>query len=138
VWHKFIKWLFAVPEGRRSIGAVVLWWEVRRIPYNLIVGIVGFCSLLMFYYFIIGAGILEPGEDAVEPIAILFAPILINILYTTGWIVEIIIRPFLPSHTWSIGPKLLKIGLIFSLVIVLIPSTYWGVYRALQFGGLIK
>jgi hypothetical protein len=65
-----INWLFAVPEEPRPWWKIIIWWEVRRIPYNLIVGSVGFISLLLFFLFINLAHELKPGEDAVEPMAL--------------------------------------------------------------------
>jgi hypothetical protein len=35
-------------------------------PYNLIVGMTGFISLLLFFLFITKSGELKPGEDAIE------------------------------------------------------------------------
>ena len=40
--------MFSAPLGHRSALDVILWWELRRLPYNLIVGFVGLCSLVFF------------------------------------------------------------------------------------------
>ena len=46
--------------------------EFRRVPYNLIVGVIGAISLLLFFLFISLAHKLKPGyQDAVEPMALL-------------------------------------------------------------------
>ena len=34
-------WLFARGEHEVSTFEVILWWEKRRLPYNLIVGVAG-------------------------------------------------------------------------------------------------
>src|SRR6185503_20909678 len=86
--HRFSEWMFSVREGERSATDIILWWELRRIPYNLIVGPTGLISLLLFYFFISRTNALKPGEDAVEPIALLAAPVVMNICYTAGWVVE--------------------------------------------------
>jgi hypothetical protein len=69
---------------------IVRWWELRRIPYNLAVGIIGSLSLVLME--IIGATIVKPGEDFEEPLAILFGSlafgIFANVGYTLGWIFE--------------------------------------------------
>ena len=70
-----------VPEGPRTASNVILWWELRRIPYNIVVGALGVVSLVAFFFFISNADELAPGEDAVEPIALLAAPFLVNIAY---------------------------------------------------------
>ncbi len=84
----------SVPQDEQSLGQIVIWWEKRRIPYNLIVGTIGFISLLLFLLFITKSRELQPGEDAVEPMALFMAPILMNIGYTLGWFVEGMLKVF--------------------------------------------
>ncbi len=108
------------------MGQIILWWEKRRIIYNVTVGLVGFISLLLFFFFINKSGELKPGEDAIEPLALLMAPILINICYTLGWVVEITLRIFRRSGFQRVSCGLMKAGLLFSLAVVLFPSVYWG------------
>jgi hypothetical protein len=123
-------WLFTPPMEPRTVRSVIAWWEKRRLFYNLFIGSIGICSFVFFMVSVWQADILLPGEDAVEPLAVIFAPIPINICYTFGWIVE----------AWSIrkgkgssliyGPRLLKMGLAFSLFVVLLPSVIWGLIWA--------
>jgi hypothetical protein len=136
--RKFNDWLFSAPDGDRSLRDIILWWEARRIPYNFIVGGVGLCSLLLFFSFIGASGDLGPGEDAVEPLSLLAAPILLNICYTAGWVVEALL-----GRVWSAGgeviaPRMLKFGLGLSLAFVLLPSVMWGVYWVLHIVGAGK
>jgi len=131
-------WLFTVPEAERTLGSVVAWWELRRISYNLIVGSVGFVSLIIFFISIVSANVLGPGEDAVEPLAIMFAPIAINICYTAGWFVESVLWFIWPSKRHILGPLLFKVGLGFSLLMVTLPAVFWGGFRLLQVLGIQK
>ena len=126
--QRFYHWLFTVPPEPRSLLSIVGWWELRRIPYNFIVGSVGLCSLVLFFVFITHSDVLAPGEDAEEPLAIIFAPFLINICYTAGWFVEIVSRVIFREKIERLGPLLLKLGFGFSLFVALLPSVYWGVY----------
>ena len=119
-------WLFKVPDGDRSILSVVAWWEIRRIPYNIFIGLFGLVCLLIFYFFIQSSGHLQPGEDAVEPMALFIAPILINFAYTAGWVTELISRGLFREQSRLIGPKLLKAGILFSVFVVSLPSVIWG------------
>jgi len=135
---QFWSWLFNVSDTQRSAFDVVLWWELRRIPYNLIIGSVGFISLIIFFLSIISTGVLGPGEDAVEPLAIIFAPIAINIFYCAGWVVENILRFIWPSRQYWFGPFLFKLGLGFSLFCVTFPAVFWLGYRLLQLCNIIK
>jgi len=56
------------------------------------------------------SGHLHPGEDAVEPIALLAAPFGINLLYTLGWLVEVPARLLRPGLSPRFGQLLLKMG----------------------------
>lgn len=126
VGRRFLDWLFAVPAGKRSVWTIIWWWELRRLPYNLIVGSVGVCSLLLFFFFITHSGELRPGEDAEEPLGIIVAPFLMNICYCGGALLEIVLRWLSRGQAEDVGPRLLRTGLIFSLVVVMIPSVLWG------------
>lgn len=123
----FRHWMFAVPPGARSAWDVVLWWERRRIPYNVILGVVGVCSLLLFHVFIEAAHGVPPGEDAVEPIMLFIAPVVANLCYTAGWLVEVPARWIAPRAAERLGPGLLKLGLGFSLLVALLPTVVWAV-----------
>jgi hypothetical protein len=125
VMKRFWVWFFSKPSEPLTPYSIILWWEKRRIPYNLIVGAIGIISLILFYEFIDLAHELKPGEDAVEPIAILFAPIFVNICYTAGWIVEILLNNIRHTGSAPIGPLLMKLGVGFSIVVALLPSTIW-------------
>jgi len=136
--YGFKEWMFSVREGERSTTDMILWWELRRIPYNLIVGITGLVSLPLFYFFISRSNALKPGEDAVEPIALLAAPVLMNICYTAGWVVEGFLDKTHSDEEGVLGPKLLSAGLKLSLFVVALPSVFWGGYWLLRVVGLIK
>ena len=135
---QFYKWLFSIPDTPRSAFDVVMWWELRRIPYNFIVGCVAFVSLIIFFISLSTSGQLKPGEDAVEPLALIFAPIVINVFYCAGWILENILRVIWPSKRRFFGPFLFKLGLGFSLFVVTLPAIFWLGYRLLQLSGIIK
>lgn len=94
-------------------------------PYNLIVGTVGAVSFLLYLLCISLAHELKPGEDAIEPMALLAAPVAINICYTGGWIVELLLSAIRRKASSPLGPVLLKLGVGFSLIMVLLPSIVW-------------
>src|SRR6185295_17843168 len=107
--RRFNEWMFSVRERRRSATDIILWWELRRLPYNVIVGATGLLSLPLFYFFISRTGAILRGDDAFEPIALLAAPVVMNICYTAGWVVE---GFFGKAHSDEVlGPKLLRSGL---------------------------
>ncbi len=118
--------LFVIPHGPRSAWDVIFWWERRRFSYNAFVFVTGACSLALFFFFITHSGVLKDGDDAVEPMALFAAPILINIAYTGGWIVELILRVVAPHTARRAGPQLLKAGFIFSAFVIALPTVVWG------------
>jgi len=124
--RRFQSWLLAVPREPTTIGRIIVWWEIRRIPYNLIFGCIGIVSLALFFFFSTGSGSLESGDDAVEPIAIIAAPFLMNLFYTLGWIVESSLRISGVSKTREVGVFLFKLGCAFSLFVIWLPTIVWG------------
>lgn len=122
VWRQWI----SRPETDMRPRDVILWWERRRFTYNVVIGLVGIMSVLLFTEFITSSGGLQPGQDAVEPIALLLAPFIINICYTAGWVVELAIR-MVRGYNPRVGPTLLAVGTGFSLFVFLFPTVFWGV-----------
>ena len=132
----FTTWLFARPPGT-SGWQVLMWWEKRRVPFNIVIGTYGVLSLLIFFWALSSSGQLMPGEDAVEPMALLLAPFGINMLYTLGWLVEIPARSLLPGLPLSFGPVLLRVGLALGLFFSTLPAAFWVAYRLLQMAGVV-
>jgi len=126
--RRFISWLFTVPSEEANIGSIIRWWEIRRIPYNIVIGGIGIVSLMLFFFFIDRSHVLKPGEDAEEPLALIAAPFIINLCYTLGWMVECGLRVTRLKKTRKIGLLLFKSGWGFSIVVALFPSVYWGIY----------
>lgn len=115
---------FSRPSHQNSWLEIISWWEIRRIPYNLILVIAAAILLPVFYAFISFENDLKPGEDAIEPMAIFMAPIAANICYTAGWVLELCWLVVRKEKTY-IGPCLLKLGVAFSLVIAAFPAVVW-------------
>ena len=122
---RFITWFFSRPSQLLSRRGIIAWWEIRRVPYNLVVGVLGAISLSLFFLFIDLAHGLKPGEDAIEPMALFVVPIVVNICYTGGWIVELLLSTLRPKGLAPIGPRLLKVGVGFSIAVVFLPSVFW-------------
>jgi hypothetical protein len=104
---------------------IVLWWEIRRIPYNLVVGATGAISLVLVFLFLTWSGELKPGEDLIEPLALIAAPFAVNFCYTAGWIVELMLWVIRKRDVRS-GPILFVLGTGFSIIVVAIPSVIAG------------
>jgi hypothetical protein len=132
-----LAWLFSGPKQPVSAIRVFAWWELRRLPFNLIVGTYSVVCLVIFFVAIITSGHLQPWEDPVEPIALMAAPFVINVLYTLGWIVELIARSLEPGLSPRFGPTLLKLGIGLGLFLSTVPAAFWTGYRMLQWTGVL-
>jgi len=121
-------WVFKpLPENSSAIE-VIVWWESRRLFYNIFTLGIGFISFLVMVFFMATSNLLRCQDVGAEPILMLAAPIFINICYTLGWIVECAARPIKPLKRRFKGPLLLRIGLGFSLFVVLLPTVLWGCF----------
>ena len=102
----------------------IAWWEIRRIPFNLIVLVVGFASGLVIE--LVGSRLVRPGEDVEEPIGIIIAVIgyavAANICYSLGWITELLWSGGDTTRTEAIRPKVFRLGIIFSVVLTILPA----------------
>jgi hypothetical protein len=136
--RRFAAWMFSDQVSPPTTWRVIAWWELRRIPFNLIVGVYAVACLAVFVWAILTSGHLEPSEDAVEPIALLAAPIAINMLYTLGWLTEVPLRLLKPGLSPRFGPLLLKLGLGLGLILIAIPAVFWGGYRLCQIAGIAR
>jgi hypothetical protein len=105
------------PFSRR---AIVLWWETRRIRYNLMVGLSGISSIVLIL--VAGSAAVKPGADFEEPIGLVFGPIVFgimaNVCYTTGWIVDISVYGAAPRYS------LFRLGLMLSIVFAGLPGLW--------------
>lgn len=110
---KILNRFLTVDAENRNFFQIIFWWEIRRILYNLIVLFFGFLSLGIISALVS----LQPGEDLVEPIAVLLFAVLCNIGYTLGWFTELFVK-----RSTTYGPKMFKIGLIFTLFVVMLPA----------------
>jgi hypothetical protein len=112
--------LFPLPAVRRTPIGILMWWESRRLLYNVIVGATGIVSLG-----IIGAISLIPPGVGAKPlpplIAILAYGGLANICYTLGPIVEAGLQQLWKDKVLPVGPALFRQGIAFSVGLTLLP-----------------
>ena len=123
--------LFVVPDGPAEYADVVQWWEARRWTYNKLVFGFGIPSSILYLVFLVAAGGVAYGEDAVEPMALFIAPvvvpIVVNVCYTLGRIVENIWRFISRDRTRAAGRVLMMLGVGFSAFVVFAPTVLWGI-----------
>jgi hypothetical protein len=128
-----VNWFLDGQRASTNWWDVILWWEIRRIPFNIIVGAYGLFCFTIYAWAITTSGVLEPGEDVVEPLGLMAAPFGINLLCTLGWAVELPARTLFPDL--PVGPLLLRAGLALGLFLITLPAASWVGYRLLQLVG---
>ncbi len=121
------EWFFREASEPRTPTVVIRWWEERRLAFNLFVFVVGSCSFLAFLYCIVRSGTLKPGEDAVEPMALVLVWIPVNVCYTLGWFIEVVALSLNVRSRYLQGPVLLRVGLVITLLMLLAPSVAWAI-----------
>lgn len=108
---------------RRPYDAII-WWERRRIPYNAIV--IAIAALSFGIIEGIGARLVQPGEDVVEPLALIFFGGAFiagaNVCYTLGWVTELMWSGGDTSRTEDIRPVVYRRGVVLSAAIAAAPG----------------
>lgn len=121
---RFVAWLFKPLDGDITPERVVQWWEARRLVFNVIVGVYGAGCFTVYCLALAYSGQLSHGEDPEEPLVLLVAPIIINLLYTLGWVVERLARSLEPDVSPRFGVRLFKLGLGFGLFCLTEPAVW--------------
>jgi hypothetical protein len=120
------RWYFTQPDGTSADALdIIAWWEIRRVPFNALVGAAGIASLAVWLCIAslpLMAGRANSDQVGPEPLAVVAAPFLFNICYTAGWMCEIVLRQLGVGRA---GPVLLKLGTGLSLVLVSFVGVYW-------------
>jgi len=107
-------------EFSSTRGAIIAWWEARRLRFNLYLGVVGGAAWLLVL--VAGSAAVKPGVDFEEPVAMIFGPffyvILANVCYTFGWVVDVAFYRGTPRA------QMYKVGLIFSVILTALPGVW--------------
>ncbi len=114
--HSLAEFLFPAP-ARRTTGAIISWWEKRRLVYNLAVGAAGAISMVAITIVAsIGQGrFFMPWQGAVA-----FGT-LANVCYFFGPAAELLIHRLWGRTMLPTGPALFRMGLTFSVGLALLP-----------------
>jgi len=121
-------WLFARKEEEPSIVAVIKWWELRRIPYNLIVGALGLftCVVTLLVAAIasekFGEPLGLPDPPIIAVFAIIFFGVMANVCYTGGWIIELVVQSIWKDRAGDFGQISFALGILFSAIVTLAPA----------------
>jgi ABC-type branched-subunit amino acid transport system permease subunit len=115
-------------SARQAIG----WWEARRVPFNLIVGSAGIVSVAVVSvvglgaYFLFNSDFGLPDPPLFAVFGVIFYALVVNILYTGGWIVELVIRTVWPEQADRFATLSLSLGLLLTILVTLLPGIVVG------------
>ncbi|MBM4183561.1 MAG: hypothetical protein FJ207_04960 [Gemmatimonadetes bacterium] len=111
------EFLFPAPASR-SPGAIVGWWEGRRLFYNVAVGAAGSASYVVMS---VVDSILQGTPHLVPwPFVVMFG-LGANVMYCLGPTLEILIDKIWGRTVLPVGPSLYRMGLTFSVGLALFP-----------------
>ena len=102
---------------------IIKWWELRRIPYTIVVGALGILSYFIANSIIENYG--QTGEEYLNPASLLIgvpvAIVVSNVCYTFGWIIELARKR--TSQEESRGDRVFAFysGMIFSILVMSFP-----------------
>ena len=125
-------WLFRRPDTFTSPVDLIVWWELRRIPYNLTVGAAGFvtCGSLVGIALIRSSTLASNEANFGSPFFGIFSvalyAIMANICYTAGWISELMVRRFWGDVHKQFGEIVFISGFVFSFALTLLPLLVLG------------
>lgn len=123
--------LYPVPAERR-IGAIVRWWERRRLPYNLIVGGTGLVATTTVSLFWALSGESEP---LIWFRAAGFWLVAANVCYTLGPAAEVALEKLFGRRLLPAGPLLFRAGLAIAIGVTLAPVILFTIaYVAMALG----
>jgi hypothetical protein len=112
------EFLFPAPAPR-SVAKIILWWERRRLAYNVAVGGAGLVSLGV----LTAAASLLRGSGTLPPWpAVAIFGVLANVCYLLGPCVEIVALRVWGRSLLPVGPALYRMGLTFSVGLALLPT----------------
>lgn len=114
------EFLFPAPAPRRSMGAILGWWERRRLAYNVWVGGAGLVSLVTVTLYNALSGF-APLVPAAFVVAAIFGT-MANICYLLGPATELLIEKLWGRGVLPTGPTLFRMGLTFSVGLALFPT----------------
>jgi hypothetical protein len=121
------EFLFPAP-AKRTAGAIIGWWEKRRLAYNVAVGSSGVISIgISWLLHALPPSAPSFGLMPWQPIVVF--GVLANVFYLLGPVSEFAIEKLWGREVLPTGPVLYRMGLTFALGLTMIPvlmsSVYW-------------
>jgi hypothetical protein len=109
----------------------IAWWEIRRIPFNLLILLAGLAS--GFIAVVAWSHVFAADEGFGSPfVTVVLYALAANLCYTFGWITELLWAWGDTAQTEKSRPKVFRLGLIFSAGLTLLPAIILSVTWALR------
>lgn len=124
--------LFRRTDNPTSIWEIIAWWEIRRIPYNALVGLAGIVTIICC---LASAAIGETFLGIPLRLRDLFRfalfqvivyGVMANICFTGGWVAEIVALRVWKDDARHFGPICFMLGMMFSIALTLLPGILLG------------
>lgn len=127
--QKVLGWrFFSRRETTYGTFEIIAWWELRRIPYNVVVGATGIVTIVIIATaaWIASQKFGDPIEFPDPPLFALMAVIAYgvcaNICYTGGWIAELLARSVWKEKVGAFAQITFVLGFVFSILLTLVPA----------------
>jgi hypothetical protein len=118
--------LFQREAELTDTGQIIGWWETRRVPYNLIVGIAGVVSIAACFLAVGvgGAFLKEPLQRPDPPLfgLVLVYAVVANVFYSGGWLAELVWLRLWRIRQPRLAVLSFGLGLLFSILLTLLPA----------------
>jgi hypothetical protein len=111
---------------------VIGWWEARRIPFNLVVGIAGLFSCIVIgvvgvgSFFLFNSDFGSTGSPLGSVFLVLIYGICANIFFTGGWIAELIVQKLWPVQADRFATLTYSLGVTFAVLLTVAPGIIAG------------
>lgn len=124
VMRKLLRQMLNRDRRTLSTGETILWWERRRIPYNILVGCAGVISIAssVFTSLLTKSACGIPDSPLFAVVGIVLYGIAANILYSGGWVAEILLKRYIEPGLFA--PTAFLAGLLFSVALTLSPAFF--------------
>jgi hypothetical protein len=107
-------------------GDAIVWWERRRIAFNVVILFVG--AFTLFVIQVLATILIRLGAYVIRPNGIpsfvIFYMLAVNICYTLGWVTELLWSDGDTARTEQLRPAVYRWGLVFSVAITLLPAVF--------------
>lgn len=113
------------PPAPRTTGGIIRWWESRRLKYNLIVGGSGLVSLGAIR--LLSSLPPDPLHLPYVLQPILVFGVMANLCYLLGPVAEVAVEKLSRGKILPTGPVFFRMGLTFSVGLVLLPTILFAV-----------